>query len=124
MTSARPVSQQERAVIAKLLESQAEYQSLLVSLDALHVSEMNDEGMGSLSLHPRPCMPSARSMGTRIALGEATDADGVLLSIALNVDKQGELYELDVWRVDFSPLLQLPEPSAIRIIVQGGDRQR
>jgi hypothetical protein len=31
------------------------------------------------------------------------DIDGTPVSAALNVDQQGNLYELDIWKVDFSP---------------------
>lgn len=27
---------------------------------------------------------------------------------ALNLDKNGKLFELDLWRVDFNPLMTLP----------------
>ena len=36
------------------------------------------------------------------------DADGVPVSAALNLDQDHHLFELDVWKVDFSPLQRWP----------------
>ncbi len=54
-----------------------------------------------------------RQFGAEIARGEARDIDGVLLSITLNVDSEGDLFELDIWKVDFSELKRLPTPDEI-----------
>jgi hypothetical protein len=44
------------------------------------------------------------------SIAEATyiDDDGVMASIELNVDETGRLFELDFWKVDFSPLRRYP----------------
>jgi hypothetical protein len=76
---------------------------------------MNDGGMGSLRLFPGGIDDTSRSFGRELVLAEFPDTDGVPVSVALNLDAQGSLYELDVWKVDFSPLLQWPDPAALRI---------
>jgi hypothetical protein len=43
------------------------------------------------------------------------DQDGVMVSITINTDQHGELYELDFWKTNFSPLSRYPEPSQVRI---------
>jgi hypothetical protein len=86
------------------------------SLDKLGVSEMSDGGMGSLMLFPRDMENTSRSFGQQLVLGEFTDSDGVPVSIALNADSAGNLYELDLWKVDFSSLLKWPDPADIRIV--------
>ncbi|MBK6296439.1 MAG: hypothetical protein IPF55_21165 [Rhodoferax sp.] len=35
------------------------------------------------------------------------------MSIVVNVDKRGNLFELDFWKVDFSPLCQYPTPDRL-----------
>jgi len=45
-----------------------------------------------------------------LAEAEFQDADGVALSITINVDQHGSLFEMDVWKVDFTPLIRLPSP--------------
>ena len=39
---------------------------------------------------------------------EFKDKDGVDVVASLFLDKEGNLYELDIWKVDFSELLSLP----------------
>jgi hypothetical protein len=39
----------------------------------------------------------------------------VPVSVALNLDEQGELYELDIWKMDFSPLQRIPPADQIQI---------
>ena len=36
------------------------------------------------------------------------DEDGVVVLAALNLDKNGKLFELDLWKVNFNPLETLP----------------
>jgi hypothetical protein len=68
---------------------------------------MQDGGMGSIRFEPsRPAQ-----YGRTLAEAQYTDIDGVLVSIALNADKEGCFYELDIWKVDFSPLKRFPDPN-------------
>jgi hypothetical protein len=77
---------------------------------------MQDGGMGSIRFVP-PGTPTRR-FGDAIAEAEYIDEDGVLVSIALNVDRDGELYEVDFWKVDFSPLQRYPRASEIKVKVK------
>ena len=52
-----------------------------------------------------------RSFGKALAEAHYLDSDGVLVSIAINADSSGELFELDFWKVDFSSLKSYPKPS-------------
>jgi hypothetical protein len=36
------------------------------------------------------------------------DSDGTKVSATLVVDSHGELREMDVWKVDFTPVLRMP----------------
>jgi hypothetical protein len=49
------------------------------------------------------------------SIAEATyvDADGITVSIELSVDEAGRLFELDFWKVDFSPLRLYPSPELV-----------
>lgn len=98
------------------MQGKPDLQRFSRSLDDLRVTEMSDGGMGSLSLIPTGLEDVQRSMGKQLVTGEWADSDGVLVSASLNLDKDGLLYELDVWKVDFSPLLRWPQPLAIRIV--------
>lgn len=54
-----------------------------------------------------------RLFGRQLVMAKATDTDGIELSITLNLDRSGDLFEVDIWKVDFSPLLALPDPGAL-----------
>ena len=70
---------------------------------------MDDGGMGSIVLAPLPISVIPRRFGSQVAEVWFSDADGVAVSATLNTDEEGELFELDVWKVDFSPLIRIPE---------------
>ena len=116
MSTARRLREQERAVIVAMLQGHPEATQLLDSLEGALVEEMSDGGMGSLKLIPKGLRGGARSFGAQIALGEFRDSDGVEVSVALNVDREGRLFELDFWKVSFAPLRCWPKSSAIRIV--------
>lgn len=70
---------------------------------------MNDGGMGSLYLFPNGVIIEKRSFGKCVSTCQFTDKDGVEVIASLNVDKNGELFELDIWKTDYSPLISIPE---------------
>jgi len=78
-------------------------------VSSLLVEPMNDGGMGSLRLHPDSQEKELRKLGKRIAELQFRDIDGVVVIASLNLDQNGSLFELDIWKTDFSELRQLPE---------------
>jgi hypothetical protein len=99
----RPLRQDEEALIRSMLSRASAVDHLAASLYGSQVSDMRDGGMGSIRFHPY-----ARRMGSELVVAEALDDDGVRLSIALNLDTDGKIFELDIWKVDFSPLIRFP----------------
>ena len=75
---------------------------------------MNDGGMGSIRFR----YPDAlrRRFGFELATGRYKDSDGVPVNIAFNLDQYGDPYELDFWKVDFSPLLRYPRAQDVKIV--------
>src|SRR5665213_1363736 len=98
----RELRPRERALIARLLESVQNGQDLADTLESSRVREMNDGGMGSLEFVNRS---NSRRSATQIAELQFEDADGVPVTAALNVDRHGALFELDLFKGDFSPLI-------------------
>jgi hypothetical protein len=88
-----------------------DYGEILKNLDELTVEELNDEGMGSLQFISK----EKRKLCKTIAEAEFNDEDGVLVFLSLGIDSQGELFELDIWKADFSALTKLPFVEAITI---------
>ena len=102
----RHLRSNETALIVSMLMSKREEQSLREELATSLVVEMNDGGMGSL----RFVGPPDRKFGEQLAEAEFQDDDGVKVSITINTDQHGSLFEMDVWKVDFTPLIRLPVP--------------
>lgn len=75
----------------------------------LLVSDMQDGGMGSLLLYPPDVKENkARVFGCQISECTFKDKDNVDVIVSLNLDEEGNLYELDIWKTDYNPIIQLP----------------
>ncbi|MDI3380742.1 DUF6984 family protein [Xenophilus aerolatus] len=81
------------------------------SFRGLTVGPMDDGQMGSLRIG---LAGESRRFGRSLAEAEFEDRDGTLVIATLNADSEGQLFELDVWRVDFSPLQRWPAHPEIR----------
>gem|GEM_PF-3035541 len=81
----------------------------------LRVRDMADGGMGSLLFQPGSSIE-------RFGLAELyfIDEDGVLVTASLNATREGKPVELDIWKVDFSPLKRWPEAPEILDSPPGG----
>lgn len=75
----------------------------------LLVRQMNDGEMGSLYLFPEGNIIENRSFGEQISEYQFKDSDGVDVIASLNIDDNGELFELDIWKTNFEKLIQLPD---------------
>jgi hypothetical protein len=109
----RPLTPKERDLIVYILG-----QSSSSHGDFDLVEDMNDGGMGSL----RFVGSADRQLGKCIGEAEFDDADGVPVSVALNSDQCGELFELDLWKVDFSPLQRIAPLDGLRLPTSGRRR--
>lgn len=68
---------------------------------------MQDGGMGSLRLYPNGVIEKERRCGGLVSEHTFTDKDNVPVIASLFVDKQGKLYELDIWKMNFRPLIAI-----------------
>ncbi len=75
----------------------------------LLVKPMNDGGMGSLYLFPNGVMLESRLFGRQVSEYFFKDEDGIDVITSLNVDKEGNLFELDIWKTNYSRLIKIPE---------------
>lgn len=74
----------------------------------LLVSEMDDGNMGSLYLYPSGFTEnSQRAFGQQISEYIFKDIDNVDVIASLNLDTDGMLFELDIWKTDFKPTILL-----------------
>lgn len=75
----------------------------------IEVRPMDDGGMGGLIIYYKNAPDIHRQFGEQIAEFHFTDKDGVEIIVSLNTDNNGNLFELDVWKTDFSRLIELPD---------------
>jgi len=101
----RPLTQSERQLVEFLLHLAEEKN--IHDLNNTLVVEMDDSGMGSLQFGES----REGRLGHRVAEAKFADDDGLPVFASLVLDQSGRLYELDLWKVDFSPLKRIPEPS-------------
>jgi hypothetical protein len=88
---------------------------LVGSLSTLNtVRDLSDGGMGSIEF--LGAAPNMRRHAQCAAEADYMDSDGIPVSIAVNVDQNGRLFELDIWKVDFGKLRNYPSPKTIRNI--------
>lgn len=106
MGTVRSLTAEERALLTEMIANKPKAAHLLDSLPVALVEEMGDGGMGSLRFHATNDRP--RCLGEQLAEREFVDIDGVPVIVAINLDDRGDLYEVDVWKVDFSPLKRFP----------------
>jgi hypothetical protein len=104
----RLLREEEKAVLGVMLGPNIE-----LNLDNIRVTDADDGDMGEVRFNfPNK---TQRCFGEQISRAEFFDADGVLVSVTLNLDSDGELFELDFWKTDFKPLLKYPRADQIKI---------
>lgn len=79
----------------------------------LLVSNINDGNMGSLYLSYSQSVDPCRSFYKSVSECNFYDSDGVFVVVTLNIDRDGVIFELDVWKVDFTPLKTIPPKSIL-----------
>jgi hypothetical protein len=103
----------------KLIELLVNAAALQISSDwkrTILVEPMNDGGMGSLSLHPKGEKEANRRFGSNPSNAEFLDKDGISVLAGLFLDENGNLFELDMFKGDGSPLIEIPEVSRIKAV--------
>ena len=116
----RSLRDDETKLVANMLALVPNNERLLMQLVSCRVQEMNDGGMGSLKFLVHEMGELKRHIGKCVCEAEFLDADGMQVSVALNLDQNGDLFELDVWKKDFSPLIRYPASSEIKLLPPGG----
>lgn len=76
--------------------------------ESLLVCNMNDGGMGGLRLYPKGDTLSPKLFGKQVSEYQFTDLDGIEVFASLYLDKDGELFELDIWKTNFEKLVKFP----------------
>jgi hypothetical protein len=75
------------------------------------VTQLDDGGMGSLQLN-------TDTYGRDLIQVQYKDSDGQLVLITLVEGKSGVLYELDIWKVNFTSLKKFPTIDEIKPVTK------
>lgn len=104
----RRLTDDEWRLVSALIEKgeRATLTSLTIDREAPVVT-MDDGGMGSLSFMSSK---AGRIYGGDFAQITFMDADGVPVFVSLYLDRDGEVYELDMFKGDGNPLVGIPDP--------------
>ncbi len=104
----RKLSPVERELIFRIVTSSGpEHSRYLPELSELRVEEMDDGHMGSLYILNPKKNKADRKFGRELGVLMVKDSDSVDVSVSLNLDTEGGLYELDIWKTDFTPVVKL-----------------
>lgn len=79
------------------------------------VETMDDGGMGSIQFYSKE---ESRLFGKSVAEFYFSDSDGVHVYVSLYLDKEDNLLELDVWKVNYEPLLKYPKYEDLKIDIK------
>ena len=109
----RRLRKKEYDLIIYLLRQTPTTEHLFDQLEDSMVEEMDDGGMGSLTFVRND--KTEQRIGHMIAEVSLFDKDEVPVSFAIIVDSDGDLYELDAFKADSSPLIEFPRPPYNRL---------
>lgn len=116
LDGARALTKPERALLSDLLKSHPDRRRLRAQLDQVQVLPLADGGMGSLRFITARV---ERALGQLAVEAGFTDIDGAEGLIQINLDDVGDLFELDIWKFDFSPLKETPQPDRCHLLPLG-----
>ena len=108
METERSLKTEEYQLLENMLKELKNYD---FNLENLKVVDMLDGSMGSLYIVNPQKIREERKMDKSIIEKQFYDVDDVPISVCINIDTDGNLFELDIWRVDFNPLINFPKYS-------------
>lgn len=100
----RKLSSDEIILIRDLVGGIGDIHSVMAAIHAISVEELSDGGMGSLKFLSGK---ARRRFGSIVQEKIYKDLDGIDVVVTLTSDNYGDLYELDIWKVDFSRVKKL-----------------
>lgn len=103
----RPLTIKEKKLIWLMVKNTPYKSKILSKISAYKVIDMDDGDMGSITVVARS-KNNREKFSRIIAQKEFKDSDGVMISVAVIVDNYGDFYELDIWKVNFQPILNYP----------------
>lgn len=100
----RKITEHEKTLIQFLIKKSGE----TYDIPEL-VTELKDGGMGSIQF-------SSGSYSRDIVQMKYIDIDNMPVVVTLTENQLNQLFELDIWKINFSPLKQFPTPQMLELI--------
>lgn len=110
MRTNRNITQQEETLIKQLLTLLNDDRAASPGVNV--VVDLNDGNMGSIRFK----RTENRKYGRDLIQVQYTDSDSQFVYITLTEDDQGDLYELEFWKVDFKPLIKYPKLAELLVV--------
>jgi len=104
----RPLTNDEQRLLQALVDRAKKLDIPQKTLESVLAEEMDDGGMGSLSLFLPSISGISRQMKSQASELQFVDADGVVVIASLNINEDGVPYEIDLWKTNFNPLIRIP----------------
>ena len=102
----RKLRPEEVSLITWMIKNTDEPERVISELKDLIVEEMTDGGIGSLRVVISG--EDKRVYSRELAKVDLFDIDQIPIFISINLDADGNFFELDVFKGDFSPLKKFP----------------
>src|SRR5271169_5116901 len=102
----RPLRTDERELLQALLSGVWSAPEIAKRLAQVVVQQMSDGGMGSVRFVNSAS--EKRLFGREAVAADYIDSDGIPVDITVSLDQERDLFEIDFWKVNFSPLLRYP----------------
>ena len=110
LQASRPLTHAERTLLRTLVPPDILTAQGVDFLESARVLDLADGGMGSIRFADSQKRRRARA----VAEARYVDDDGIIVSIEVNIDETGRLFDVDFWKVDFSALRRFPEPRDLK----------
>lgn len=110
MQPIRKINDREKAILEYFIK-QGSLQLPKGWSQNLLVQQMDDGGMGSFLIFLNSYdMDAERKFGKQVDEFEFIDDDGVPVLVSLNTDQQNEPFEIDIWKINYRPVINFKIP--------------
>ena len=110
MTKLHP---EERQLLIGLSRGRSIENMVMSAVADAYVKDLRDGGLRSVRFVSQ--VKTSRRFGCEALERTFIDEDGVPVSVSINLDQDGELFELDMSKADSSPLIRYPIPESVAL---------
>ncbi len=109
----RKLHPEERQLLIGLSRGRSIENMVMSAVANAYVKDLPDGGMRSVQFVSQ--VKTSRRFGCEALEGTFMDEDGVPVSVSINLDQDGDLYKIDMFKADNSPLIRYPTPESVAL---------